>query len=786
MVRISLRAAFRGYADLRLRGLALLAAALIVATACGSATPTRDPSASSEPTPRAQASATDGSAPTESSAASPAASPEGPASSTDPAATLPPVSETLIAKALDDATITYEQSLLYRALALFDSPGLPGEFRSPIPDVGGATALLGEIDQKEAELTPALLAKLAPYRARPADPTSIFSAAPSQASNGIVLAAATPPPVWVSQLVPGTNVRVWVKDGPFTQSQLERFAIIAAKVWEKLPGVFRYGIPDQPGEPNLTINPDGAIDAYFVEVGAIDHRDAACLANPANPDCAFSGSNGFAASATPYAGATSSAYVVINAGLADDQLHSTLAHELAHTGQFAYDRNESTWLKESTATWAAYRVMQKLGLLPVHEYERLSRTPFFKELDKSLAQPAVHSRQHVYASWLYFLFATMEAGDAIVTRVWERAAAAGVQSEEAINEVFPFDDHFADFALRNWNQDPVTPQYKDVVPAPFPGGLQPRIVNREPTVMTGDGDSRLLETVSSLASLYYVHEFGDAVRKVTFDNALAGVAHAHVWAIKKIGDSWAKPEDWTKNAKMEFCRDAAGQDLTELVLIFSYTGTESDGTGALSGYAPRVVAETKGCVGWVGEIRGQGSYSTVRGPTDWLETSVAQVHFVPNPWGAGMDPEFVLDSAAVTWTSQWIDPPTDMSKPGNPPPYCPTTLFSGSYEAAPYDKTTNHGDGGINFRPPPDAAPTPQPGATKYALREYEGRGLSDIPYIPCQQHGGVSMAWWDVPWDALATVSDDGRTLEGTWSAPSALGNTEIWTWRLQYIGPP
>jgi len=397
--------------------------------------------------------------------------------------------------------------------------------------------------------------------------------------------------------------------------------------------------------------------------------------------------------------------------------------------------------------------------------------------------PSVHSSLHSYSSWLFFLFATMEAGNATVTRVWEKAAAEGVQSEKAVDQAFPFDKHFADFSVRNWNQDPVTPQYKDVAPAPFPA-VTPKIVGGEPTAMTGPSKSALDLPVLPLASIYYAYTFDDSVRKVTFENAFAGVAHAHVWAIKKIGSTWAKPEDWTGDAKKEFCRDAAAQNLGELVLIVSDSDMQNELPAAAE--PARIVAETTGCVGWIGEIRGEGSYSTLGVSTDWQETSIAQVHFIPNPWGAGNDPEFVLDSATVSWTSQWINPPTDMSKPGNPPPHCPTTLFSGSYQATPYDKATLDGDGDLSFRPPPDGAPTAGPGTTQYAQLQYEAGGISSIPYVPCQQHGGVSRIWWHLPREALATASEDGWTLEGTWSEPQQSGNVETWSWKLEYVGPP
>ena len=68
-----------------------------------------------------------------------------------------PTSEELIAAALSAGTITYEQSLLYRALALYDLPGLPEEFRSPVIDYHAGRLLFVEIEDNKAQLSQATL-----------------------------------------------------------------------------------------------------------------------------------------------------------------------------------------------------------------------------------------------------------------------------------------------------------------------------------------------------------------------------------------------------------------------------------------------------------------------------------------------------------------------------------------------------------------------------------------------------------------------------------------------------
>ena len=45
----------------------------------------------------------------------------------------------------------------------------------------------------------------------------------------------------------------------------------------------------------------------------------------------------------------------------------------------------------------------------------------------------------------------------IPSKIWKAAGAEGEQGYKAVDQVFPFNDHYADYALRDWNQDPVKP-----------------------------------------------------------------------------------------------------------------------------------------------------------------------------------------------------------------------------------------------------------------------------------------------------------------------------------------
>ncbi|MEO8457242.1 MAG: DUF6055 domain-containing protein [Chloroflexota bacterium] len=525
----------------------------------------------------------------------------------------PPTSESLIAAALQAGDITYEQSLLYRAQALFASPDLPPEYSSDVIDWEAGNELFEEIDQNEGTLSPTVLADLAPYRVRPSDPTSVFSTAASTQDVGTAGVA------WQSSLIPGTNARVWALGAPGAE---QPFVDPISTVWTAMLGLFVYPNSDQPGDPSVEVNPDGAIDFYFVSPG-IDPRDAYCQAHPNDTvHCLANSDFGMARRATPNVGNTSSGYLIVNAGkLADyNNMLDTIAHELTHVSQYSYDAHESSWLYESTATWTAYRVMQILHKTPTYAYNQARG--LYQGLDKTLNRETPDDNDK-YGSWLFFLHASMERGDQIVSQVWDKARATGKNGINAVDQVFPLNDNFDDFTVRNWNKDPVVRQYKDAPDSTFPQNLHPRI-NRDYYFLTAN-DETLSLPVKPLASVYYHYTFGAAVRHIIIENNLQPIAGAHVWAIQKIDGQWTEPEDWSNSIVKTFCRDQKSdgpepypQDLQEVVLIISNSNITGDLPTPVHN-APRVIGDDFGCNVVTGYVETTLHY--VNGDTDVMYNS---------------------------------------------------------------------------------------------------------------------------------------------------------------------
>ncbi|MDO8615938.1 MAG: hypothetical protein Q7T33_09435 [Dehalococcoidia bacterium] len=685
-----------------------------------------------------------------------------------PTGSPPPTSEALIAAALEADDITYEESLLYRAYALYADARLPTEFSSPVVDWEAGSDLFFEVDQNEAQLSPELLAGLAPFRARPNDPISIFNTLP----EGAGLAALGPALAWRSLLVANTNARVWLK--ATSDAELERYVNAVSQAWSALgasPGkaaIFRYPNPDQAEIPNLEINPDSAIDFYFLDRSAVDPRWDGCVIIPDEPECtlATAAASGMAQRAAEFVDNKSSSYLMIDKDIYQESLISVTAHELTHAAQFAYDTGETSWLMESTATWAEHQVMKRLGKIPSYPYSYLA--DFFKGLGQTLTRET-ESDKNAYGSWLFFFFASMKEGDGIVTSVWQHAATPGADGITAVDDAFNLDEHFDDFTVSNWNRDPVREpdQYKTADDT-FKSGLEPptdKVENATPNVYLLDSP------VPGLASKYYSFKFDPSVRKVTFENLLHGVQYAHVWAIKQIDFSWKEPEDWTGAERKKFCRDIEEEDLTQLVIIVS----NSHPTDSLPfDPDPRVKAQAPGCSGWRGT-----AHSTLTEPA----TGGVRV---------------VMNDAILLW--EYHDPEEDNGHyyyhcEVEPEPcllYIPKgdidwtysyTRMGGSPCSEEYSGTIPAGnviaryDQELLLRPDGDGG------------YFYSGNGLDPTFFIEivCEATGGYApVHYFAAPESEQFRVGEDGRTISGSYSYLGSEGRgTFEFEWDLHRLGP-
>lgn len=467
----------------------------------------------------------------------------------------------LIAKALKAGEIDYETSLLYRTYAIFADQRLPEKYLGNVLNHDAGTSLFAEIIANKDRLSPDLLNKLVPYMARPNDPVSIFN------QPGFTTASVLPvfaqAGTWKSLPAAGGLARVWTRSDYKSALDLDTYVNEVNQVWPKLRELIRAPIGDKKDIPSKEINPDEAIDIYIIPLPGPDPRRPGITMGPAS---------GWTVAVDPISGRTSSAYNLINMSLTGDYLVGTIAHELFHASQDSYDFHESSWLAESTATWGKFRVLQKLGrsTKPVHDF----LSDFFSDLD-SIPLDLTGGEYHEYGAYLYFFFAQMEINDAIVSKVWESATSE--DGAKAVDAVFKFKDHFREFALRNWNFEPVKRRYGREDRG-FPD-LNPPVVDPNPLILAADKKETLDKEVNRLTARYYMIKVpkGSDIKKV---RVLLGGATANrdldVDAIVTIEGKDAEVRHWSNENDVTFCLDEPDQKLREFVLIVSNPSMKED------------------------------------------------------------------------------------------------------------------------------------------------------------------------------------------------------------------
>ena len=96
-----------------------------------------------------------------------------------------------------------------------------------------------------------------------------------------------------------------------------------------------------------------------------------------------------------------------------DRMRVTVAHELFHASQFAYDHNEDSWFAEGTAAWVEDQVFDSVNL----NRSWLKRSPLVRHLD-----PLDMGRQgNDYGSWIFFRYLSERFGPKFIAQIWRLA-----------------------------------------------------------------------------------------------------------------------------------------------------------------------------------------------------------------------------------------------------------------------------------------------------------------------------------------------------------------------------
>jgi hypothetical protein len=185
------------------------------------------------------------------------------------------------------------------------------------------------------------------------------------------------------------------------------------------------------------------------------------------------------------------------------------------------------------------------------------------------------------------------------------------------------EDVFPEFAVANWNRR-IAGDYWAKDQLPYSAATADSIVVTIPA--NAHYEEKLDLGMPYLSAMNYYFKFDPTVKTVTFENTLRPIKHARVWAIEKIKGQWQKPVDWSQDGGKTWCRGAPGEELDELVVVFSNVQWQDpDLTVDPGPHQPVLSAYASGCGGWIGQD--SVTFIMSDGTNSIIETVVAKLEF---------------------------------------------------------------------------------------------------------------------------------------------------------------
>jgi len=535
---------------------------------------------------------------------------DNPSVSNDPSASEQPVtggsptSADLITAAVRVGALDKATGLLYRLYAQVFDPRLPEAYR------GEAAEDHVVADAAEAawpDLTADQQAALLPFLVRPTDAASIFQQAPATASLGNQLALATVDPRCGANgfhredmTVPVTIWGRCTTDGAGNVSytldaQVAELKGFMAALWPRMTQLMGTPIGDKfkndpqrgPNEPAEA--GDGRIDIYVV----LSERTP-YLRNLKNVNTAVT------RGATPFDHGTASGYIVYDPskGATAAKRKADIAHEFFHVLQNRYNAGgtvgcpypslatncdetnwDQHWFVEASATWAEHHFVPEARDPGIYDlYTHFLTSPL------SLSDTSAGNAYQSFI-WPYFMEQESPRGADVIADTWKalerREGWAAVQ--EVVDHFMPFDGHFADFAVRVWNEflepgNPIDPHFRaDPLDPHFPLTMPNDEEKVKPasrfkdavTLNPASNPSTFSEDLPDLWADYHDLQWTADTRKVTLVfSGLAPAGSLGVDALVKVKDrGW---ERRTLGAgTIQWCLDQAADAVEQVILVLS-------------------------------------------------------------------------------------------------------------------------------------------------------------------------------------------------------------------------
>jgi len=560
--------------------------ALLVAVSCASVSPTNAPTS-----PPAQSAAPAGAS---GAPSSPGVQGSEEPEASGPSPTPPPATaQDLIQQDVDAGGIDEPTGLLYRVYAMFGAAELPEKYATGVATEDEAAIAELQLEQNAGTLPAEIAAQVAPFLARPTDPTSAFYGSAPPVGARQPFAAAAPMDVtcgsdgWASVVSQSIPVTVWgsCAEGRDTSDLLGFMSAIESFYPDEV-SVMGDPIPDEGGPDD---GGDSNIDVYAVD--SCVTRGGQCRV------AEFDNAAAVTYSAAPYSGgpaSTASGYILIYRGYTDrtDQ-RSILEHEMFHVLEYAHNYagihsggGKAFWMTEASANWSEEAFVADGR--PKWIY------PFEGDYQNTKLGLTDTSGSNAYASFMWPYFMEQQQGQQAVANAWDafRGLTSYDDMNTALSGIVSFQGQFKEFALHAWNsKDYIGSGYPDLIsplfqaldpsmPTDSPGANSKRAFQKVTGAAGPQGNQYAIpEAIPVLAERYQEVDVDDSVQQLVVDfGGLEPSSPLDVIALLHYRDGHWERKDLPPS-KTTLCR--SDYDITQILFVLADHSFSSD--GAVSG-----------------------------------------------------------------------------------------------------------------------------------------------------------------------------------------------------------
>ncbi|MBN1459170.1 MAG: hypothetical protein JXA57_06520 [Armatimonadetes bacterium] len=494
-----------------------------------------------------------------------------------------PSSLDLIAADASKNVLDLDTAWTYRFQALFDQEALPEQYRSVTPLTCGTPTVTAFAEARE-KLKQETLDGLKPYLLRPTHPDSVFAPPRvEKAQRPIPRRAGFSGLLFSQRPVTGDNlngwctpkdcpphIRIWAWDDPVGRQKIEEaYRIIRDyKIYEKFLAVMQVPpLPDAGAKTAEAIGDADERNQFIVDTGGNDSLDIYLVGrrklerkDPVTGQAHFP--LGTCWWIFPDERQTP-AYILVDRTLTGDMFGATLAHEIFHAFQFAYDAHEDKWWQEGTAVWAEDHIGRQWDTEHVHlpqAFDAQSHVLITITSDEGL---------HEYAIYIFPYYLSCTSTDRIIGSVWQ-GCVDEVKALDAVERILngSFPEVFKQFALINYDDTvPNLPvKYRETLDVLQHHGSMVRRVKKpgkQPPIefTVPPLGVKYISIANNLPDVDLTPHFHINLRQ------LAVYGDLSLQAMFDPGLGAREPEDWTGLKEKSLCLNFDDEYFTQLVLV---------------------------------------------------------------------------------------------------------------------------------------------------------------------------------------------------------------------------